>query len=183
VKRDYILLGAIALGSMLAGVLLFKFLQPLPEQQPSTVSIELHSIPLTDIDDQQTLLKDWAGEILVVNFWAPWCAPCRREIPALIEIEREYRARGVRVLGLAFDGEEQVRRFAAEYQISYPLFLSGNRSAMYNAAFDNPSGSLPYTALLSRDQNIVFQHNGELTAQQLRAQLDALLQVDENSKL
>ena len=88
-KRDYILLGAIALGSMLAGVLLFKFLQPLPEQQPSTVSIELHSIPLTDIYDQQTLLKDWAGEILVVNFWAPWCAPCRREIPALIEIERE----------------------------------------------------------------------------------------------
>jgi thiol-disulfide isomerase/thioredoxin len=175
VKRDHFLLGAIALGSMLVGVLLFKFLQPLPEQQPSTTNIELHSIPLTDIDGRQTLLKDWAGDILIVNFWAPWCAPCRREIPALIEIEREYRARGVRVLGLAFDGEEQVRNFATEYQISYPLFLTGNRSAMYNAAFDNPSGSLPYTALISRDQSIVFQHNGELTAQQLRAQLEALL--------
>ncbi|MDB4583312.1 TlpA family protein disulfide reductase [Draconibacterium sp.] len=174
-KRDHLLLGAIALGSMLAGVLLFKYLQPLPEQPSSTTNVELHSIPLTDIDGRETLLKDWAGDILVVNFWAPWCAPCRREIPALIEIEREYRARGVRVLGLAFDGEEQVRRFAAEYQISYPLFLTGNRSAMYNVAFDNPSGSLPYTALLNRDQSIVFQHNGELTAQQLRAQLEALL--------
>ena len=174
-KRDHLLLGAIALGSMLAGVLLFKYLQPLPAHPPSATNVELHSIPLTDIDGRQTLLKDWAGEILVVNFWAPWCAPCRREIPALIEIEREYRARGVRVLGIAFDGEEQVRRFAEEYQISYPLFLTGNRSAMYNAAFDNPSGSLPYTALLSRDQKIVFQHNGELTAQQLRAQLEALL--------
>jgi len=175
VKREHFLLGAIALGSLLAGVLLFKFLQPLPEQQPSTSNIELHSIPLTDIDGRQTLLKDWAGDILVVNFWAPWCAPCRREIPALIEIEREYQARGVRVLGLAFDGEKQVRQFATEYEINYPLFLTGNRSAMYNVAFDNPSGSLPYTALISRDQNIVFQHNGELSAQQLRAQLEALL--------
>jgi thiol-disulfide isomerase/thioredoxin len=175
VKRDHFLLGAIALGSMLIGVLLFKFLQPMPEQQPSTTKVELHSIPLTDIEGQQTRLKDWAGDILVVNFWAPWCAPCRREIPALIEIEREYRARGVRVLGLAFDGEEQVRNFATEYQIGYPLFLTGNRSAMYNAAFDNPSGSLPYTVLISRDQSIVFQHNGELSAQQLRTQLEALL--------
>ena len=106
-----------------------------------------------------------------------------------IELYYEIEGAGEPVLFLHGLGSSSVawqfqkERFAAEYQISYPLFLSGNRSAMYNAAFDNPSGSLPYTALLSRDQNIVFQHNGELTAQQLRAQLDALLQVDENSKL
>jgi len=54
---------------------------------------------------------------LVVDFWAPWCAPCRREIPTLIEIQRDYATRGVRVLGIAFDGKEQVRRFAEEYDI------------------------------------------------------------------
>ena len=68
-----------------------------------------------------------------------------------------------------------MRRFAAEYQIDYPLFLTGNGSAMYNAAFDNPSGSLPYTALLGHDQRILFQHNGEVTLKQLREQLEALL--------
>jgi thiol-disulfide isomerase/thioredoxin len=171
-------LGAIALVSLLAGAGIFKLMQPLPVESvgASTVSaVELHSIPLTDLDGRQTLLKDWQGEILLVNFWAPWCAPCRREIPALIKIQRDYASHGVRVLGISFDGEEQVRRFAEEYQIDYPLFLTGNRSAMYNAAFDNPSGSLPYTALLDRNQRILFQHNGELTSQQMREQLDALL--------
>jgi thiol-disulfide isomerase/thioredoxin len=176
--RNRLLLGALALISLLAGAGLFKLLQPLPAQSlpASAVShIELHSIPLTDLDGRQTLVKDWDSAILVVNFWAPWCAPCRREIPALIEIQRDYASRGVRILGIAFDTEEQVRRFAEEYHIDYPLFLSANRSAMYNIAFDNPSGSLPYTALLDRDQRILFQHNGELTSQQLRERLDALL--------
>ncbi len=176
--RNRLLLGAIALVSLLAGTGLFKLMQPLPAQPaPASAvsSIELHSIPLTGLDGRETLLKDWDGEILVVNFWAPWCAPCRREIPTLIEIQRDYAARGVRVLGIAFDGIQQVRRFADEYDIDYPLFVTGNRSAMYNVAFDNPSGSLPYTALLDRDQRIIFQHNGELTSQQLREQLDELL--------
>jgi thiol-disulfide isomerase/thioredoxin len=176
--RNRLLFGAIALVSLLAGAALFKLLQPFPAQPtPASAvsSIELHSIPLTGLDGRETLFKDWDSEILVVNFWAPWCAPCRREIPTLIEIQRDYAARGVRVLGIAFDGEEQVRRFADEYHIDYPLFITGNRSAMYNVAFDNPSGSLPYTALLDRDQRILFQHNGELTSQQLREQLEGLL--------
>ena len=176
--RNRLLLGAIALIALLTGAGLFKLMQPLPTQPaPASAapSIELHSIPLTGLDGRETLLKDWNGEILVVNFWAPWCAPCRREIPTLIEIQRDYATRGVRVLGIAFDTEEQVRRFAEEYGIDYPLFVTGNRSAMYNIAFDNPSGSLPYTALLGRDQRILFQHNGELTSQQLREQLEALL--------
>jgi thiol-disulfide isomerase/thioredoxin len=178
VKRDRLLLPAVALASLLAGAVLFKLLVPDSQtQNPAATApaIELHSIPLTDLDGSETLLGDWQGEILIVNFWAPWCAPCRREIPALIEIQREYAARGVRILGLAFDGEEQVRRFADDYGIDYPLFLTGNRSAMYNAAFANPSGSLPYTALLSDDLSILFQHNGEVTAAQLRERLEALL--------
>ena len=176
--RNRLLLGAIALVALLAGAALFKLMQPLPTQPApasATSSIELHSIPLTGLDGRETLFKDWDSEILVVNFWAPWCAPCRREIPTLIEIQRDYATRGVLVLGIAFDGKEQVRRFAEEYDIDYPLFVTGNRSAMYNVAFDNPSGSLPYTALLDRDQRILFQHNGELTSQQLREQLEALL--------
>ncbi len=176
-KPNRWLLPAVALASLLAGVMLFRLLEPgsPPGAGAPADPLEIHSIPLNGLDGRQTLLSDWDGEILLVNFWAPWCAPCRREIPALLEINREYSARGVRILGLAFDGEAQVRRFADEFGIDYPLFLAGNRSAMYNVALDNPSGSLPYTALLGRDLEILFQHNGELSAAELRKQLDALL--------
>ena len=163
---------------MLGGVLLFNLLQPdSPKIGPASadIPIELHSIPLCDLSGQQTTIGDWEGNILIVNFWAPWCAPCRREVPSLIKIHREYAQQGVRVLGIALDSKPQVSRFATDYQINYPLFLGGNRTAMYNAAFGNPSGSLPFTALLDRKQRIVFQHNGELSSEQLREQLEALL--------
>jgi thiol-disulfide isomerase/thioredoxin len=177
VKRHHLLLGATGLVSLLAGFMLFNLLEPgtaTGNAVPRT-DIALQSIPLTDLDGRQTLLGDWNSKLLVVNFWAPWCAPCRREIPALLAIQRSYTTADVRILGIAFDAEQQVRRFAADYHIDYPLFLAGNRTAMYSAAFANPSGSLPFTALLDADRSIVFQHNGELSEQQLRAQLDALL--------
>ncbi len=171
-------LAAIGLVSMLSGMLLFNEFQTDDSETPvtpTTSRIELHSIPLFDLAGQQSSIDDWKGNILIVNFWAPWCAPCRREIPTLIKFHHDYAQQGVRVLGIAYDNEPQVSRFALQHQINYPLFLAGNRTAMYNAAFGNQSGSLPFTAVLARNHRIVFQHNGELSAEQIRAQLEALL--------
>ena len=176
--RKNLLIVAIALGSMLGGVALYHMLQSRLHTGPASTSqapLEIHSIPLTDLDQRETVLADWQGELLLINFWAPWCAPCRREIPSLIEINNQYAARGLRLLGIAFDGEAQVRRFADEYSINYPLFLATNRTAMYNAALGNPSGSLPYTAILDRNLQIIFQHNGEVSLDELRMRLEKSL--------
>ena len=168
----------IALLSMLGGAMLYHFLQGRGIERPPPAAqkpIALHSIPLTDLDKRETVLADWQGDLLLVNFWAPWCAPCRREIPSLIQLQRDYAERGVKVLGIAFDGEDQVRRFAAEYKIDYPIFLAMGRAAMYNAALGNPSGSLPFTVLLDRDLGIIFRHNGEMTLAELSALLEKSL--------
>lgn len=177
-NRQHLVLAGVALFSLALGAVTYHLLQTGVERdsQPgASATIELHSIPLTDLDGRETVFGDWRGDLLIVNFWAPWCAPCRREIPALIEIQQEFAARGVRIIGLAFDGEQPVRRFAAEYAINYPLFLVAERAPMYIAAFGNTSGSLPFTALLDRELKPRFRHTGELSAQQLRSEIEKLL--------
>ena len=175
-KSARLLTGAIALVSLAAGVALFQWLEPdlrAPPVDGPPPAIELHAIPLTGLDGATQRIGDWRGQILIVNFWATWCVPCRREIPTLIEIQREYAGRGVRVIGIAFDGAEPVRRFAREYAIDYPLFLAGNGIPMYNAAFGNSSGALPFTAMLDRDGRISERHLGEVTRAQLEGWLAA----------
>ena len=177
-NRGHLGLAVIALLSLIAGALLFNLWQPeLSTDRPARqdITISLDKIPLYDLDNQQTEIGDWKGRILVINFWAPWCAPCRREIPGLINLHREFSAQEVSVLGIAFDSLAPVLSFAEEYQMNYPQYLAENRISMYNAAFGNHSGSLPFTAVLDRDLNITFQHNGEVTEQQLRVQIEALL--------
>jgi len=163
---------------MLGGVALYHLLQPNRVTTPTATekaAIEVHAIPLTGLDRRETVLADWQDQLLLINFWAPWCAPCRREIPSLMQVQREYADRGVKILGIAFDAEQQVIRFAEEYNIDYPLFLANGRAAMYNAALGNPSGSLPFTALLDRDLKIIFRHNGEMSLAELRSLLDKSL--------
>ena len=177
-KPAQLVLPAVGLVSLLAGMLVFNLFKPEPVAPPAAAvpqDIALHSIPLTNLENKESVLSDWQDELLVVNFWAPWCAPCRREIPALKEVQSIYADRGVKVLGLSFDNDDAVRQFAAEFEIDYPLFLAQTRTGMYNIAFGNRSGSLPFTALLSRDLEILYQHNGELTLEQLQTEIDARL--------
>jgi len=177
-KRKWLPVAAVALVSMLAGVFVFQLLSSTATENsppPAPPQIALQGIPLKDLQGRESRLGDWQGKLLVINLWAPWCLPCRREVPALIEFQKAYADQGVRVLGIAFDGKDQVQQFAEEYQINYPLFLAENRIPMYNAAFGNPSGALPFTALLDRNLKILFQHNGAVSFEQLRQQLEQTL--------
>lgn len=174
-NRAGLLVVALALLSMLAGALLFNWIQGDEESAAGAAAraqqIKLDAIPLTELNGAESTLSDWRGDLLIVNFWAPWCIPCRREIPLLIEIQQEYAGQGVKVLGIALDEKESVVEFAEDYAIDYPLFLAGNRISMYNAAFSNQSGAIPFTLLLDRELNIVFSHYGEVTREQLEQQI------------
>ena len=173
-KRDKLIVSVVALVSLLTGILIFQLFNS-DSTPPPKDSLELTAIPLTSLTAEQSTIGDLRGQILVVNFWAPWCLPCRREIPTLIQLNQSHSSQNVAILGIALDSEDAVSRFAEEYKIDYPLFLAGNRISMYNAAFGNPSGSLPFTAIIDQQQRIVFRHNGEVSGTQLRDELQKLL--------
>lgn len=185
-NKNTIILILVSLASLIAGAGLFSISTPtpkiasngtlvVPDIKPSEISLQ--AIPLTDLDGNQKLIGNWQEPVLVVNFWAPWCAPCREEIPALIALQNEFQGQ-VQVIGLALDGEENVRSFETEYGMNYPSFLAGNQIPMYNAAFTNKSGSLPFTAIINQQRKIHYSHTGTITLDQLRDELTPLLKTN-----
>ena len=136
--------------------------------------ISLEAIPLTSLGGEQLSLGDWQQPVLVVNFWAPWCVPCRREIPTLVSLQEEYNTQ-IQVLGLAIDGIDNIREFAKETPMNYPSFLAIDKIPLYNAAFNNRSGSLPFTAIIDRERKIIYTHSGEISLDELRQNINPLL--------
>ncbi|MCP3690230.1 MAG: TlpA family protein disulfide reductase, partial [Gammaproteobacteria bacterium] len=101
-NRNNLILLIIAIVSLTIGAGLFQFTDASREKAmvtPLAQPDSLSTIPLTDMDGGSHLLGDWQQPVLIVNFWAPWCVPCRREIPALVEIQRQFEGK-VQILGL-----------------------------------------------------------------------------------
>ena len=178
-NRNTIVLLLVSVVFMFVGIVLFQAFNN-SEQQSTTKkpvinpATSLALIPLTNLEGHEQLLGDFQQPVLIVNFWAPWCVPCRREVPALIEIQKQFGEQ-VQILGLALDGVENVRAFADEHDMNYPSFLAGSKITMYNAVFGNKSGSLPFTVFLDSDRNLGYQHTGELSFEELREKIAELL--------
>jgi len=83
---------------------------------------------LADVKGATRSLGEWRGSVLVVNYWATWCAPCREEIPVFVRLQERYGSRGLQFVGIAIDQPDKVAEFAREFHINYPLLLGGGGS-------------------------------------------------------
>jgi len=118
---------------------------------------------LPDLDGQRHSISEWDGKLIVLNFWATWCAPCRKEAPLFVQLQKRYGDRGVQFVGVAVDKVEPVRRFVKEYNVNYPI-LHGIQNAMdAGALYGDQEGTLPYTVVIGRDGRIrrIFQKRVE----------------------
>ena len=138
------------------------------------VNLTFDQIVLNDLQTQPHKLSEWNSPILIVNFWAPWCPPCRREIPALVDLQQTYQDK-MQLIGLSFDTQKNVADFSTKYPMNYPLLLVQSEASQINQFFGNNSQALPFTAILNKQREIVFQHSGEISKQQLEAEIKALL--------
>lgn len=117
--------------------------------EPNAVS-RLMSMTLPDSDGRSQSLSQWANRVLVVNFWATWCPPCLEEIPAFSRLSAKHAGTGVQFIGIGIDSQDNVRKFASEQAVAYPL-LVGNLDTMQTAAaLGNYVQGLPFTVVLDR---------------------------------
>jgi thiol-disulfide isomerase/thioredoxin len=123
-------------------------------------------------------LQDWPDQALIVNFWATWCAPCRREIPLLQQLQRDHAGEGFQVVGIAVDFRDKVLAYADEMNIDYPLLIGEQEALDAAAAFGVTTVGLPFTVFSDRQGRIVTAHLGELTAAEADLILDAVRRVD-----
>jgi thiol-disulfide isomerase/thioredoxin len=131
---------------------------------------------LNDIDGNQRSITEWDGKALVVNFWATWCAPCRREIPVLIEMQEELAARDIQFIGIAIDEIEAVRQYAVEMPFNYPILVGEQEGIDAAEAFGADVVALPMTVFTDHAGRVIDVHAGEIARSELESILSRLPQ-------
>lgn len=168
----YLKYALIGIAIIIAGLLTRHFIWgPTPAMTPEA----LYAATFPDSEGNMQALEQWRGKLLVVNFWATWCPPCREEMPELSQFHEHYRDKGVVVLGIATEDVAKIREFTQETKVSYPL-LAGDLDAMnLGTALGNNKGILPYTVILDRDGGVVQTYFGRVNHRLLEEALLPLL--------
>lgn len=120
-------------------------------------------------------LKQYAGKIVVLNFWATWCEPCREEMPELSDLHYAYKNKNVVVLGVAVDEIAAISEFAKETKVSYPLFAADMQGMDIAQQLGNDKSVLPYTVIINADGTVAKTYFGRVTKPLLEETLAKLL--------
>ncbi len=155
--------------------------RPAPDAPASMVTLPplVLDTELKSMNGRPIKLSDYAGKVLVVNLWATWCGPCRMEIPELVKLHKEYRAKGFEVVGLSTENPvasaEGVRRFAQEFKMDYPVGWATQEVAI---TLMQGRDAIPQSFVISRDGRILKRFigfNAAATPQQLRDAIEEAL--------
>ena len=141
-------------------------------------SSAVHSVApnfsLQDLDGKPLDLASYRGDVVLLDFWATWCTPCRAEIPHLVEFQNKYRDQGLQVIGISMDDSPKpVREFYQQYKMNYPVALGTEKVA---EAYGGVLG-LPVTFLIGRDGRVAAKYVGEVQMPTIEQATTSLLQA------
>lgn len=146
-----------------------------PVEQKKLLGQPRPTFTLPDRNGSPQSIAQWDGRIIVLNFWATWCTPCRTEIPLLNTLQKELGPRGVQVIGVAVDNVDAVKQFAQTISLDYPVLIGGADAIALVARYGNVAGALPYTVFITRDGRIESLASGALTDGYARGKLEKML--------
>jgi peroxiredoxin len=135
------------------------------------------NLTFQDIQGKSVTLSDYKGKVILLDFWATWCPPCRKEIPGYIELYNTYKSRGLAVLGVSMDDADDigdVKKYAAQIKMDYPVLLGAGREQELKPAFGELP--LPTSFVIARDGRICARHDGLTAKEQVEREITGLLQ-------
>lgn len=141
----------------------------------SQASITLPDSYWPNLNGGQNQLGEWQNQILIVNHWATWCEPCRQEIPVFMEVQQQFDAQGVELIGIAHDDEDDVRRYVDSMGMDYPQLLAGKGLGQKWLAELGNNGSLPFTLVFDRSGKLRAKKVGRMSGQELREAIESAL--------
>lgn len=137
------------------------------------------ALAMNTADDKPLALDSLRGKPLIVNFWARWCGPCRKEIPDLSAMHAKYQGKGLVIVGVAVEdagNRESVRDFAKAYEMNYLLLIGGmQKSVELMQATGNPKSGLPYTLVIDRNGKVVAKKLGAMSLADMEAAIKQIL--------
>ncbi len=158
--------GLIIIAAILAlgGGILARGYLALAEQTNLTA---LPDFNLPDVSGKQHNMSEWQGKIRVINFWATWCPPCRKEIPEFIALQKQYAASGLQFIGIAIDDQEPVEEYLTSTKINYPILIAGVNGITLAQQLGNNVDAVPFTVVVNQQGQIIHKHPGEFSREQI----------------
>ena len=167
--RDWALLGAAGAVALAAGLGFALWNRTPPDASA------LLALSLPDTNGTSQSLGQWRGKVLVVNYWATWCGPCREEMPEFVRAQRDLGPKGLQIVGIAIDQPAKVIEFAKDLGLNYPALIGSYDAVDIAKPLGNRLAALPFTVVLDRTGQVAHTQLGPLKPEQLRTIVNALL--------
>lgn len=155
-----LIIGVVAGVTLVAGLFAYKYLLPVNTGGKSTektaikattmVGQQRPDFTLTDVEGAKHSVSQWDGKVMLINFWATWCPPCRREIPAFIKLQDDYRDKGLVIVGVALDNQQAAIDYVDPMGINYPILVGEVDGIALTQQYGNELGILPYSVVVDR---------------------------------
>jgi peroxiredoxin len=164
--------------SLLCILCLWLPLQAMATEKGSGERPRIPELSFPDLAGESHNLREWEGKVLLINFWASWCAPCQAEIRHLVEYQQAFGPQGLQVVGLGLDSPRKLRNVQRSLGINYPiLVVDAKESRSILRSWGNKSGLIPFTVIFDKSGRVVRAHKGIIDDQQFDLLVKPLLQT------